>query len=75
MLGVIIVLRHTYCYIKYKANGQTENGQTGTDMEKGVDARTMSAETFENCVNFGTLKIIYSYCGKKPYVLGKLLNI
>ena len=45
MLGDIIVLRHTYCYIKYKANGQTENGQTGTDMEKGVDARTMSAET------------------------------
>ena len=66
---------HILLYKNIKRTDKPTNGQTGTDMEKGVDARTMSAETFENCGNFGTLKIIYSYCGKKPYIFGKILNI
>ena len=42
-------------------------------MEKGADTRTLSVEFFENCENFGLMKIIYSYFGAKPPKLWKWL--
>ena len=37
---------------RYKKCGGCSECSFRADMEKGVDARTMSAETFENCGNF-----------------------
>ena len=34
-------------------------------MEKGADARTLSAEIFENCGNIWNVEIDYSYFGIK----------
>ena len=36
-----------------------------SDMEKGADTRTLSAEIFETCGNFWIWKIDYSYFGIK----------
>ena len=38
-------------------------------MEKGVDARTMSAETFENCGNFWYLEdYLLLFCRETLYI-------
>ena len=41
-----------------------------SDMEKGVDARTLSAEIIENCGNFC---IVDDYFGTKPFIFYRFL--
>ena len=42
-------------------NSISSESSTGADMEKGADAQTLTAESFESCGNiFGLLTKIYS---------------
>ena len=60
---------HILLYKNIKRIDKQMNGQTGTDMEKGVDARTMSAETFENCGNFWYLEdYLLLFCRETLYI-------
>ena len=62
---------HILLYKNIKRTDKQTNGQTGTDMEKGVDARTMSAETFENCGNFWYLEDYLLLLWKETLFIGK----
>ena len=46
---------------------------SGPDMEKGADTRTLSAEIFENCGNFLIVEDYAPFFQKKTYFLWKCL--
>ena len=46
---------------------------SAADMEKGADARTLSAEIFENCGNFWIVEDYSPISSEKQYILWKYL--